>query len=96
MSSNANLTTIHPGATFWRDSAGQVVIAEWPNPPILGWLACVLARTLTTGHVSSGFGALGDALLFTWAYLEVTDGADHFRRLLGVAVGASLIIGFFR
>lgn len=76
-----------------RDEEGKIVVAQTPNLPILMWFVffCLEKITLSeslknfTGFVSFGF-------LFTWSYLEVFDGANLFRRFLGLIV---IIVALF-
>ena len=77
---------------FVTDAHGRVVIAQWPNLPLLGWLAStLLARVLGPSTLREGIAFLGTAFLFTWAWLESTDGASPFRRALGVVVAAWIV-----
>lgn len=77
---------------FWRDADGHVVVAQWPNLPLAGWLfSAGLSRIPVSGHWRAGAGFAGSAFLFTWAYLELTQGVNHFRRLVGLIVLAALV-----
>ena len=82
---------------FWRDSGGNVVVAQRPNLLLGLWLTTSVAvRLIAAGRVKTGLGATADALLFAWAYLEATHGVNYFRRLLGVTVLLLVVTGFFR
>ena len=62
---------------------------------MIGWLlAAIGGRLVPDGTTSTGLGHIGHAFLFTWAYLEITDGANYFRRLLGTAVMVALVVGY--
>jgi hypothetical protein len=81
---------------FFRDKDGHIVIWQWPNVPLWGWIifkALSLLITATPWH--AGFGHLSTAFLFTWAYLEITDGDAYFRRLLGLVVMIAIIASLF-
>jgi hypothetical protein len=81
---------------FYKDKAGNIVLWQVPNAAVWGWMGClVVSALLAPGQLRAGFGLLGSALLFTWAYLEVTSGATYFRRLLGAVVMAVIVHGFF-
>ena len=80
---------------FWRDDEGRVVLFQAPNPPLWGWLAARTGALFTEGHWHEGLSFLSQALLFTWAYLEVTAGANGFRRALGGGVLAVVVLGAF-
>jgi hypothetical protein len=87
----------HMFQKFIRDKNGNVVIWQAPNIPLIGWLVFkLLSIVLSQGHLKDGFGLISSAFIFTWTYLEITDGASYFRRLLGLIVMAVLVVGFFR
>ncbi|MGH2412962.1 MAG: hypothetical protein ACRDEA_04555 [Microcystaceae cyanobacterium] len=71
----------------FRDSQGQIVVAQMPNVPILVWGAASLLNLLpTTGNIHTGLDALSFGSLFTWAWLELFEGVNYFRRALGFIV----------
>ena len=79
-----------------RDKNGNAVLGQSPNLPILGWLVCItVSFLLPSGLLKTGFGTLGSALLFLWAYLEITDGSTIARRALGIIVMAIVVYGYF-
>ncbi|HEY0964941.1 MAG TPA: hypothetical protein VGE13_00495 [Candidatus Saccharimonadales bacterium] len=81
---------------FICDKHGRAVIWQKPNLPIIGWFAfMVVSHLLGPGALRSGLELLSAAFLFTWAYLEITQGASPFRRVLGAVVFVIVIIGFF-
>lgn len=80
---------------FFKDDEGRVIIWQWPNIPIYGWLiAKLLSLLVTPPQLKGGFDEISKAFLFTWAFLEVTQGVNYFRRLLGLVVLIALVIGF--
>jgi hypothetical protein len=82
---------------LFRDEEGHTAVWQWPNLPLWGWLGCrAVAFLLPAGHLKMGSSQLGTAFLFTWAYLEITDGDSIFRRVLGVVVMTWIIAGFYR
>ena len=71
----------------FKDSQGEIVIAQKPNLPILVWLAATLLNLISpTGNISAGLDALAFGSLFTWAWLELFSGVNYFRRALGFIV----------
>ena len=68
-----------------RIAPGGFVLAQWPNPPLWVALAAALAGRLTSGRAHDVATAVFCMGLTVWAYLELTDGANWFRRALGVA-----------
>jgi len=77
----------------YKDKSGKVVIVQSPNIPIIGWLICKLLGYMSfSERILTGVAFVGTALLFTWAYLELTSGVNYLRRLLGFAILLMLII----
>lgn len=76
----------------FRDSNGEIVIAQMPNPPLILWIvASLLTLVFTTGKINVALDVLATGSLFTWAWLELFQGVNYFRRALGLAV----FIGIF-
>ena len=71
----------------FRDSQGQIVIAQMPNLPIIVWLTATLLNLIpTNSNIHTGLDAIAFGSLFTWAWLEISQGVNYFRRLLGFVV----------
>ncbi len=69
------------------DSDGNIVLAQMPNLPIIVWIAASLLKLFfTTGKINTGLDALAFGSLFTWAWLELFQGVNYFRRALGLGV----------
>ncbi len=78
---------------LFRDGAGQIVIGQAPNLPILIWVSATLLKLVfKTGQVKIGLDLLAFSSLLYWSFLEITQGANYFRRDLGVVVLIALII----
>ncbi|MBV8887425.1 MAG: hypothetical protein JO235_25985 [Chroococcidiopsidaceae cyanobacterium CP_BM_RX_35] len=76
----------------FRDSEGKIVIAQPPNLPILvGVAATLLELVLPGGGLQTGVNLVAFGALFTWAWLEVFQGVNYFRRSLGLITLVSLI-----
>jgi hypothetical protein len=72
---------------IFRDSDGNIVIAQPPNLPLIIWgVASLLELIFTTGKVNIGLDALAFGSLFTWAWQELFEGVNYFRRALGFIV----------
>ena len=72
---------------IFRDSEGEIVLAEPPNPPLILWFAASLLQLIfTTGKIHTGLDAVAFGSLFTWAWLEIFEGVNYFRRALGLFV----------
>ncbi len=73
-------------STF-RDSAGNIVLAQKPNLPLLVWIGATLLKLLfTSGNIYLGLDAIAFGSLFTWAWQELFEGVNYFRRTLGLIV----------
>ncbi|MEH2193535.1 MAG: hypothetical protein V7K98_12990 [Nostoc sp.] len=77
---------------IFRDSDGKIVIAQAPNLPLIIWIVTsILALVFTTGKINILLDILANGSLFTWAWLELFQGVNYFRRALGLLVLTSLI-----
>ncbi|HSF75580.1 MAG TPA: hypothetical protein VLA84_17425 [Microcoleus sp.] len=78
----------------FRDSEGKIVIAQMPNLPLsVGIIASLLTLIFTTGKVNLGLELVAFGSLFTWAWEELFQGVNYFRRALGLIVLVGLIAG---
>ena len=76
---------------FFCDSNGNIVIAQPPNPPLILWgVASLLKLVFTTGLTNVALDLIAFGSLFTWAWLELFQGVNYFRRIIGFVV----LIGF--
>ncbi|OCQ98200.1 hypothetical protein BCD64_12860 [Nostoc sp. MBR 210] len=71
----------------FRDSNGNIVIAQTPNLPLIVWfVTSILSLIFSTGEINLVFDTLATGSLFTWAWLELFEGVNYFRRALGLVV----------
>ena len=71
----------------FRDSDGQIAIAQMPNLPILVWVGAVLLKLIfTSGQTYLLLDTIAFGALFTWAWGELFQGVNYFRRGLGLVV----------
>ena len=76
----------------FRDENGNIVIGQPPNPPLWVWTAATLLKLLfTTGNIYKGLDLIAFGSLFTWAWLELFEGVNYFRRALGLFVLITVI-----
>ncbi len=83
----------------FRDREGKIVIAQMPNLPILvGLTATFFQFVLPSGKIQTALGLVAFGALFTWAWQELFEGVNYFRRALGfiglvslLALGLNLI-----
>ena len=79
-----------------RGKDGKIHLAQFPNPPILGWFVFLIASNLTNDHaLKTGFTSLSVVFLAIWAYLEIVQGSSRIRQILGLVVGAVLVYSCF-
>jgi hypothetical protein len=71
----------------FRNSEGKIIIIQRPNLPIFIWtLASLLKLFFTTGIINLGLEMIAFASLFSWAWGELFEGVNYFRRGLGLLV----------
>lgn len=70
----------------------RFVIAQFPNAPLLVALAASVVASLTAGRVAGTAEAISRLALGVFAYLELVDGVNWFRRVLGAAVAVWLVV----
>jgi hypothetical protein len=87
-------------AHAWRrGQAGwpsRFVLVQFPNPPLIVALAGSAVSRLAEGDTARYAEAVGRVGLAVFAYLELTDGANWFRRLLGAVVLVDLVVTLAR
>ncbi len=72
---------------IFRDSSGDIVVAQPPNLPIIVWgVATLLKLVFTSGEINIGLDLVAFGSLFTWAWEELFQGVNYFRRALGLVV----------
>lgn len=77
---------------IFRDSQGNIVIAQAPNLPILVALtATVLQFVLPAGKMLTLAELVGFGAWFTWSWQEIFSGVNYFRRGLGLLVFVGLL-----
>ncbi|HEY9896031.1 MAG TPA: hypothetical protein V6D34_11580 [Candidatus Sericytochromatia bacterium] len=76
----------------FRDSEGNIVLAQAPNLPLLVGLAGILLQyILPNGKPHTALALVAFGALFTWAWQELFGGVNYFRRSLGLIGLVSLI-----
>ena len=72
---------------LFRTADGAIVIAQFPNWPLWTWLLATLLESLVSIEPwRSAFYWIGTAALIWWSYLEIAEGVNGFRRILGTLV----------
>ncbi len=71
----------------FKDSDGNLVIAQPPNLPLIVWITATLLQIIfTSGKIYTALDAIAFGSLFTWAWQELFQGVNYFRRALGLVV----------
>ncbi|MGB3137718.1 MAG: hypothetical protein WBB18_13010 [Nodosilinea sp.] len=77
---------------IFRDDDGNIVIAQPPNLPILVAVAAtVLQSVLPSGDLQTIASLVAFGTWFTWAWQELFQGVNYFRRSLGLLTLVGLI-----
>jgi hypothetical protein len=72
---------------LFRDrTTGKIVIAQFPNIPLIAWLVATVLAVVTTGTAHTVLGYTATVALLVWAGDELLRGVNPFRRMLGAAV----------
>jgi len=69
---------------IFQDKDGNRVVAQTPNLPIIIWFVFFTISIISRGDVSDHAAWVARLALGTWAILEITQGENTFRRLLGL------------
>jgi hypothetical protein len=85
------------GNTFFnqvfRDDEGKIVLGQPPNLPIIVWIGATLLKMIfATGQINTGLELIAFGTLFTWAWEELFQGVNYFRRALGLIVLVGLLV----
>ena len=71
----------------FRDSDGNIVIAQPPNLPLIVWIVATgLEVIVKSGNIHTVADVIAFGSLFTWAWEELFQGVNYFRRALGLIV----------
>lgn len=68
-----------------------LIVGQFPNPVLAVWLAAALISLPARGDLESVSSAVATVALAAWAYSELSEGVNWFRRLLGAAVLVYLV-----
>lgn len=81
---------------IFRDAEGRVIIGQAPNPPLYVAAAFFVVRFLPFEAAETiSFWGFTAAMLY-WSYLELFQGVNTFRRILGLLVGGFFLLSLLR
>lgn len=76
----------------FKDEEGKVVLGQMPNLPVIVWVtASVLQAVTPAGKIDTGLEIIAFGAGFTWAWEELFQGVNYFRRALGLFVLVALV-----
>lgn len=71
----------------FRDNNGDLTIAQKPNlPSIVAAVSLLLLLTPIEGNLRLLVAAIAYGTAYTWAWMELFQGVNYFRRSLGLIV----------
>jgi hypothetical protein len=77
---------------FFKDKNGKLKVTQMPNLLLSVWIVLLLANLVLHDRHAQ---LLQGAVLFAWAYMELTQGESGFRKLLGFVVLVGVVANFF-
>jgi hypothetical protein len=77
----------------FRDDSGKFVLIQPPNLLIMVWLGSTLLKMVfTMGRINIGLDAVAFGALFAWAWEELFQGVNYFRKGLGLLLLVATIV----
>jgi len=71
----------------YKDKHGKIALVQVPNLPLIVWIASkLLIMIVPVGQVQDILQVIAFGSLFTWAWLEISQGDSYIRRGLGITV----------
>lgn len=81
------MTRSHWFDLMFRDVNGEIVIAQPPNVSLSTWIGASLLQVLVPdGPIHTALEIIAVTAIIIWAIQELSDGANYFRRGLGLVV----------
>ena len=69
------------------------VIAQKPNLPLIVWfVSFVITKIPLLSYVHHLFDLISYGAIFTWAWLEIFQGVNNFRKGLGILVMVIILV----
>lgn len=81
---------------FFQDDKGNIVIIQPPNIPITVWtISSILKLVVNNSNLYNNLDAISLGSLFVWSLMELFQGVNTFRRILGLVVLIATIFARF-
>ncbi|MEA5450038.1 hypothetical protein VB780_15765 [Leptolyngbya sp. CCNP1308] len=78
---------------IFRDDAGNIVIGQPPNLIVLVAVAATVLQTVLSGGLPQAAADLvAFGAWFTWAWQELFEGVNYFRRAIGLVTLVGLLV----
>jgi hypothetical protein len=78
---------------IFHDSTGKIALVQMPNLLILVWIgATLLKMVFTVDRINLLLDTVAFGALFAWAWQELFQGANYFRKGLGLLVLVGIIL----
>lgn len=71
---------------IFKDKNGRVILGQKPNLPLVVWFASLILQKVSSDNLQSLYELISFGAIFTWAWLEIFQGVNYFRRILGLVV----------
>ena len=97
--SKAECSAIDWGALWRRGQKGwpsAFVLVQFPNAPLLVYIAAETVTRIATGRVHDAAWALSRVALSIWSYEEAARGVNWFRRGIGAVALVAVTVGLAR
>lgn len=69
---------------FFKDTKDNVVITQTPNLPLLSFGFSKALELITMGDLQQIAAAVAFGSFFAWAWMELFQGVNYFRRIIGL------------
>lgn len=87
MSKPASTKNAASSDSFWHDKDGNFVVLQMPNKLIVAWFVTfILSQLIHAQPIKFILSWSAFIMLIIWAIREIREGANYFRKSLGVLI----------
>lgn len=76
---------------WFHDKDDTIVLFQPPNVPIIVWIVASLVAHPANGTLETACNVIAFGSLFVWAWLELFQGVNYFRRGMGAIILALIV-----
>jgi hypothetical protein len=80
---------------WFEDSEGHLALGALPNAPLITGFVSSLLAVVSDGNFAVFMRIISFGAFFAWAWLEIFQGVNYFRRVLGAVVICFLLVGAY-